>query len=145
MAYLRKTESQKFMKFVIYISDCKVNRSSFQSCIFFLLFSFFFTLFFNCRTIALQCCVGFCHTTMQISHNYTHITSLLSLPPLSSSHTSRSSQSARQGSLCYITTSHQLSLLYMIVYKCQWYFLHLSHSFLPPLCPFSTTVSPFLP
>ena len=26
---------------------------------------------FNWRKIALQCCVGFCHTTMRISHNYT--------------------------------------------------------------------------
>ena len=32
--------------------------------------------------MALQCCDGFCHTTMQINHNYTHVTSLLSLPPL---------------------------------------------------------------
>ena len=39
-------------------------------------------LFFNWRNIALQCCVGFCHTTMQFSHNYTYIASLLSLPPL---------------------------------------------------------------
>ena len=28
--------------------------------------------FFNWRIIGLQCCVGFCHTTAQISHNYTH-------------------------------------------------------------------------
>ena len=44
-----------------------------------------FNLFFNLRKIALQCCDGFCHTTTQISHNYTYITSLLSLlllPPL---------------------------------------------------------------
>ena len=32
--------------------------------------------FFNWRKIALQCCDGFCHTTMQISHNYTYIASL---------------------------------------------------------------------
>ena len=31
-------------------------------------FSVFLNLFFNWRKIALQCCVGFCHTTMQISH-----------------------------------------------------------------------------
>ena len=42
----------------------------------------FFNLFFNWRKIALQCCVGFCRTTAQISHNYTHIPSLLSLTPL---------------------------------------------------------------
>ena len=40
------------------------------------------SFFFNWRKIALQCCVGFCHMTVQISHNYTYIPSLLSLPPL---------------------------------------------------------------
>ena len=39
-------------------------------------------LFFNWRKIALQCCVGFCHMTVGISHNYTCIRSLLSLAPL---------------------------------------------------------------
>ena len=33
---------------------------------------FFFNLFFWNRFF-LQCCVDFCHTTMQISHNYTYI------------------------------------------------------------------------
>ena len=41
-----------------------------------LILGFFLNLFFNWRKIALQCCVGFCHT-MQISHNYTYIPSLL--------------------------------------------------------------------
>ena len=79
--------------------------------------------FFNWRKIALQCCVGFCHTTTWISHNYTDITSLLSLPPLLPSHPTRSSQSSRLGSLCYIVTSHQLSVLHRIAYICQCYFL----------------------
>ena len=42
---------------------------------------FFFNLFFNWREIALPCCDGFCHTTMQISHKYTYITSLPSPHP----------------------------------------------------------------
>ena len=85
--------------------------------------------------IFLQCCVGLCHTTW-ISHNHTYIPSLLSLPPIPSSYLSRSSQSARLGSLCYIATSHQLSILkHMIVYICQCYFLYLSHPLLPSLCP----------
>ena len=55
---------------------------------------------------------GFCHTTIQISCNYTYIPFLWSLPPLASPHPSRSSQSARPGSLCYRATSH------MTVHKC---------------------------
>ena len=51
-----------------------------------------------------------------ISHNYTYIPSLLSLLPLPPFHPSRSSQSMRLGPLCYTATSHQLSILYMVVY-----------------------------
>ena len=46
-------------------------------------------------------------TTMQFSHNYTYIPSLANLPPLSTTHLSKSSQSSRLGSLCYTATSHQ--------------------------------------
>ena len=65
--------------------------------------------------MALQWCVGFCHVTTQISHNYTYITFLLSLPVLPPSYPSKSSQSAKLGSLCYTATSHQLSILHMAV------------------------------
>jgi len=65
--------------------------------------------------IALQYCDGFCHTIIQISHNYTYITSLLSLLLLPPSHSSRSSQSTWLGSLCYIATSHQLPILYIVI------------------------------
>ena len=41
----------------------------------------FLKFIFNWRKIALQYHDGLCCTTMQISHNYTYITSLLSLPP----------------------------------------------------------------
>ena len=41
---------------------------------------------FNWGEIALQHCVGFCLTTMQISHNYTYIIFLWSLPPRSPTH-----------------------------------------------------------
>ena len=37
----------------------------------------FLKFIFNWGKIALQCCVGFCFTAMQISHNYTYIISLL--------------------------------------------------------------------
>ena len=59
----------------------------------------------------------FFNSSATISHKYTYIPSLLSLPPLSPSHSSRSSQSTRLGSLCHTATSHQLSIL-----PC--YFLH---------------------
>ena len=49
----------------------------------------------------LQCCVGFCHTTVQIRCDYTYIPSSPSLPPLPPSHPSGLSQSAMLGSLCY--------------------------------------------
>ena len=48
-----------------------------------LLLCHLFFLFFNWRMIALPCCVGFCHTTRWISHKYTYIPFLLSLPPTS--------------------------------------------------------------
>ena len=90
--------------------------------------------FFNWRKIALQCCDGFCCKTTQISHHYTCITSHLSVPPspipplwIITEHLT--------GSLCYIATSHQLSVLHMVVYICLCYFFHSSHSLLPPLCP----------
>jgi len=38
-----------------------------------------FVAFFNWRINALQCCVGFCSITTQISHDYLYISSLLSL------------------------------------------------------------------
>ena len=39
----------------------------------------FLKINFNWRKIALQCCVGFCHTIAQLSHNHAHVT----LPPSS--------------------------------------------------------------
>ena len=86
-------------------------------------------LFFNWRKMALPCCAGFCHTTMQISHNYRYMASLPSPYATPLDH-----QNARLGSLCYVASSHQLSILHMVVYICLCYFLHLSHSLLPLLC-----------
>ena len=49
--------------------------------IFFYNFIYLFLLFiFNWRIVALQCCVGFCHTATWSSHKYTYICSFLSLP-----------------------------------------------------------------
>ena len=38
---------------------------------------------FNWKIIALQYCVGFCHTSTWISHRYTYVPSLLNFPPTS--------------------------------------------------------------
>ena len=70
-----------------------------------------------------------------IIYIYIYIPSLLSLLLLPPPHPSRSSQSARLGSLGYIATSHLLSVLHMVVCICQCYFLNLSHLHLLPLCP----------
>ena len=69
-------------------------------------FFFFFYLTFNWWKLAIQFCVGFCCATMKISHNYISIPSLLSLPPLQSSHSYRPSQSTTLGFLCYLMTSY---------------------------------------
>ena len=47
-----------------------------------ILFSCHVCVFFNWRTIALQYCVGFCCTSIWISHRYTHVPSLLSTLPI---------------------------------------------------------------
>ena len=55
----------------------------------------------NTKKIFLQCCVIFCHTTVQISHNYTYIL----LPP-GASHSPRPSR-RQTGPLCHTAASHQ--------------------------------------
>ena len=63
--------------------------------IFYLIYFNFIKLFF------LQCCVGFCHTTVQIIHNYTYNSFFPNLSPHPTFHPSMSSQCTRLGSLCY--------------------------------------------
>ena len=41
----------------------------------FSLFFFVYLFIFNWRMIALQCCVGFCHTSAWIGHRYTYVPS----------------------------------------------------------------------
>ena len=65
----------------------------------------FYLFFFNWRIIAFQCCVGFCHTSVWISHKYTYVASR---PP------PRLSQSTGFSSLCYMAVSHQLSILQVV-------------------------------
>ena len=74
----------------------------------------------------LPCCIGLYINTMKINHKYTCVCSLLSFPP-TPHHPSRSSQRARLDSLSYIATSHQLSILCMIMYVSMLLF-----QFIPP-------------
>ena len=59
---------------------------SFLTLLFFSVYNTFSCLkfiLFNCRIIALQCCVDFCHTSTWISQRYTQVPSLLNLLPTS--------------------------------------------------------------
>ena len=89
--------------------------------------------FFNWRKIALQCCVGFCRTTSQISRYYTHLPSFSSLPPFPPN-PSGSSQSQAGLPVLHSSVS-PATYLHMVVYICRCYFLCSSHSFLPSLHP----------
>ena len=109
--------------------------TSYFSLYYFTLFLCFLVFFFlNWKKIALQCCIGFFHKIIIISHNYTYIPSLVCLPLLLPSHPFGLSQSMKLGSLCYTATSH-LSISHMIVHICQCYFLYSYHSLLPLLFP----------
>lgn len=97
-----------------------------------LLLFFFFFLFLKHLFLNLQCCVGFCHKTMQISHNYVYPLPLV-VSPLPSSHPSRPSQSARLGSpVPNSKFSPAVHLTPDMVYMLML-FTHLYHSLLP-LC-----------
>ena len=87
--------------------------------------------FYFIKKIFLQCCVGFCRTTMQISHNYTYMPHVSSLPPVPPS--LQVSQRSRQCCICYTAPFHKLPISHLIKYMCWCYFLHLSHSLPPPL------------
>ena len=94
------------------------------------IFLFSHTLFFNWRIIALQCYVGFCHTTMWIGHVYTYITPCWASFPPHPHPSSLGHHSTELCSLCYIAASYYLSILHMVMYIYQCYSLNLSH----PLC-----------
>ena len=74
-------------------------------------------------------------STIQHCESVIYIPSLLSLPRLPPSHRSKSSQSARLGSLCYLATSHWLSISHMVVYIRSVLLSQFVHSHLPPLGP----------
>ena len=80
-------------------------------------FLFIYLLIFNWRIIALQYCVGFCHTSTWITIGI-HMSppSRTSLPAPTPSHPSSLSQSPGLSSLSHTANSHWLSILHMMVY-----------------------------
>ena len=83
---------------------CSFNRI----CSFFFFFEKYRTrfIYWSCFT---KNCVSLCHTSPQISHRYTHVPSLLSLPPISlPPQPSRLSQNTGLSSLFYTANSHYL-------------------------------------
>ena len=91
-----------------------------------------YNISFYWRIIALQCCVGFCHTTTWISHKYVYVPSFFVslLCPQPPSHPSRSSQSTKLIFLCSAAASHWVSMLHIVLYIHQRYSLNFSHPFL---------------
>ena len=88
-----------------------------------------FVLFFNFnwRIIALLYCVAFCHTSARISRRRAYVSSLLNLPP-----TPLVCHGALDlSSLSHTANSHWLSVLHIVMYMFQCYFLNWSHLLLP--------------
>ena len=95
------------------------------------------SLFFNWRIIALQYCVGFCHTLAQFSHRYAYVPCLLNLPP--ASHPIHPTPGCHRepdlSSLCHVAHFQWLFVLHMVIYVFACYSLNLSHLLLPWLSP----------
>ena len=98
------------------------------------LYVYFNVFIFNWRIIALQYCLGFCHTSTWIRHRYTYVPSLLTLSP--TSHPSELLQSPSLSSLSHMANSHWLFILHTVVYM-----LPCSSPFVPP-SPSSTCPCP---
>ena len=95
---------------------------------------FFLTslLEYNCFTMVCQFLL-YNKVNQLYIYIYPHISSLcISLPPTLPIHPSRWSQSTELISLCYAAASHQLSILYLVVYICPCHSLTLSHLTLTP-------------
>ena len=91
------------------------------------IFFFFFPylLIFNWIIIALQCCVGFCHTSTWISHRYKDVPSPREPHfPALPSHSSRLPQSTSLSSLSHIANFYWLSILHIIMYMFSCYSVH---------------------
>ena len=102
-----------------------------------------FSLFFSCRKIALQCCVGFCHTSVRISRDYTCIPSLWVLPQRPHS-TALGHHRVPGWARCHRATSHQPSVSHAIACTCRYYSFQSSHPILFPLSPRNSSLHLYL-
>lgn len=90
------------------------------------LLTFLYFFFFWLRKIAFKMFCWFRRTAMWISYKYTHISPLSWAPLPGPSCPSRSSQSARLGSVCYTAASHLFLCFARGVHLCWCSFLHSS-------------------
>ena len=110
-----------------------------------------FKKLFNLRIIALQNCVGFCHTSTWISHRYTYDSSLLNPSPSPTPpHPSRLSPLwvvPDLSSLHHTAKFHWLCISHMVIYMFPCYSLNSgpSPSLTVSTSLFSVSASPSLP
>ena len=109
-------------------------------------FPFFLVYFFNWKKIALQCCVGFFHTIIIISHNYTYTPSSCAsppppIPPLQVITEPEAELHVLYSNFSPIYFTHESTYMSMLPSS----FVSLSPSPAVSTSPFSTSVSPFLP
>ena len=92
--------------------------------------TWYFLLEYNCFTRLYSFLL---YSNVNQLNVYIHISLPLwtCLPPHLPSHPSRSSQNTELSSRCYTAAPHQLSVLHLVVYICQWYSLDLSHISFP--------------
>ena len=82
---------------------------------------FLILFIFNWRLIALQCCVGFCHTSTWSSHRCTHVPSFLNLPPSPYCIPPLSVVTGHEAELpVSFGKSHWLAIPYMVIYGFQF-------------------------
>ena len=102
-----------------WVREQKGSHVEWQRILFFLISSYslyLFSFIFNWKRVALEWCVG---STNRISHQYTHLPSLLSLPPAPPPpHSSGSAQSAELSSQ-RITEAPTSSASPGVVYRCR--------------------------
>ena len=130
-----------FKTMVLYGFGFITGQSSWATFVLISLLPSFLSFFFKkCLIGALQYCVGFCHTSIWISHKY-RVPSLSKLPPKPPSHfpphpTPLGCHRAPDwSSLHHAANFHVLYILQMVIYTFPCYSSNSSHHFLPPLCP----------